>query len=190
MRVRAGVVVLLMAVAVSAFVVLGATQEVDATPDPVPVSPTPAPAQRSRAPTMTLEEAVATIAAKVDVPVAPPDLPKRTRLVRDPYIRDARAQLDVRLPGRRVLTIQYGQAGFDGCGPLHPHTVKIGRSKGVIESYKHGKRPFSAVIWPATLRDPVGRYGLSGEFTRRQILAFAESMTRRVARKADAEHNC
>jgi hypothetical protein len=175
MRARAGALLLCAALAVTALVgVLTQSRAVDA----VAVENAPAAAAR-----LTLSESVRAIRRKVDVPVAlPSPLPSGTRPARNPTFHDETATLSLRFPDGRVLTIQYGLARFDGCGPTDPDLVDIAGRPGVIESDKHGDKPWTSLVWPATLRHPVGRYGLSGEFSRRRSLRLARSMARRVAR--------
>jgi hypothetical protein len=112
--------------------------------------------------------AVRYLRERTGVPIAvPANLPPGTR------VRSVAAlSLSLLLPGRRTLTIDYGDAEFDGCGPLHPRAVRIGRAHGVLE-YERG---YGTVIWPATLHRRRGRYGLSGRFPAPRLLAFARAM--------------
>lgn len=140
----------------------------------------------------SINQALAAIARRVDVPVAlPTNFPDGTKLAADPSFYGRTAQLTLVVPRKRILTIQYGKAGFDGCGPLHPREVKVADIPAVIESYKHGKRPYTTLVWPATLEELVGRYGLSGEFTASRMLAFAASMHRaRAITPAGPKNGC
>jgi hypothetical protein len=116
--------------------------------------------------------AVRYIRERTGVPVpVPGNLPARTR-VRSVAAQSRHASLTLLLPGRRALTIDYGDAEFDGCGPLHPRAVRLGHAPGVLE-YEHG---YGTVIWPATLHRRRGRYGLSGRLPARRLLSFARAM--------------
>jgi hypothetical protein len=145
----------------------------------------------------TVHAALKYVAERVDVPVVvPSNLPDGTT-VRDVYIYRGSAQLGLRLPGPRGLTIQYGKAGFDGCGPLHPRAVRVGDNPAVIEVQKlrtSDKRfdghTYTTLVWPATLKDLDGRYALSGIFSERQILAFAESMEKARAASPRGPKSC
>ena len=107
-----------------------------------------------------------------DVPVpVPANLPAGTR-VRSAVAESRHASLTLLLPGRRALTIDYGDAEFDGCGPLHPRAVRIGRAPGVLE-YEHG---YGTVLWPATLHRLRGRFGLSGRLPVPRLLSLARAM--------------
>ena len=137
------------------------------------------------------------IDARVDVPVVVPrGLPPGTE-VENVLAGLDNAQLTLRLGQRRFLTIQYGRAGFDGCGPLHPREVRVAGQPAVIQVSKtraSGKRKasiYTTLVWPATLKELEGRYGLSGPFSAEEMLAFAESMERaRAAKPRGPKTNC
>ena len=134
------------------------------------------------------------IRGQVGVPVpVPANLPPGTLPfpVRPVAAGGGVARLTLLVPGsgpprRRALTIEYGDAGFDGCGPLHPRAVRIGRRPGVLE-FEHG---YGTVVWPATLHERRGRYGLSGEFPVRRLLAFARAMAPSSAQAARRATGC
>jgi hypothetical protein len=142
----------------------------------------------------SIKAAVDYVSKHVDVTVvAPTNLPNGTTV----ESVHGHGQLTLLLPDRRGLTIQYGEAGFDGCGPLHPREVRVGDNPAVIEVskvHKSGKRkssPYTTLVWPATLNDLEGRYGLSGEFSEKEMLAFAESMDKaRAAKPRGPKTNC
>jgi hypothetical protein len=117
--------------------------------------------------------AVRDIRERTDVPVeVPRNLPPGTR-VRSFAAQPGHAQLTLRLPARQgTLTLDYGDAEFDGCGPLHPRVVRIGRSPGILE-YEQG---YGTVVWPATPHRLRGRYGLSGRLPAPRLLSFARAM--------------
>lgn len=125
--------------------------------------------------------------------VAPGGLPEGTRLARNPVHYSSkkglrnRAQLDLVLPDGTNLVIQYGVAGFDGCEVPNPRLVSIGENTGVVSSHQlTNGRPYSTVIWPATLQDLSGRYGISGELPPGRAVALARSMARRPLRTTPA----
>ena len=90
-----------------------------------------------------------------------------------------------------MLRIQYGDAGFDGCGPQNPERAKVGTHPAVLQTSGQGKRVFTTVIWPATLRTLRGRYGLSGRYSAEEMIALATTMTSsRAARLGTKEHGC
>jgi hypothetical protein len=58
-------------------------------------------------------------------------------------------------------------------------------------SGKRKRSTHTTLVWPATLKDLEGRYGLSGEFSEKEMIAFAESMERaRAARPRGPKTNC
>jgi hypothetical protein len=137
----------------------------------------------------TVDDAVAYIANRVDVPVAVPANLPTGATVASAAAEDGSGYLTLRLPGSRGLTIQYGKAGFDGCGPDHPRQVMVGDNPAVIEvtklhtSDKFNGHTYTTLVWPATLKELDGRYALSGIFSEKQILAFAQSMDKARATK-------
>jgi hypothetical protein len=143
-----------------------------------------------------VQEGLDFIAKGVDVPVvAPTDVPHGGKVL-DATVDAGHGFLTLLFPHGRILTIQYGEAGFDGCGPRHPKVVKVGTNPAVIDSTKvktGGKldgRTYTTLVWPATLKDLQGRYGLSGTFTAKEMLAFAESMEKARAAKPRGPKNC
>ena len=132
------------------------------------------------------------VAQNVSVPVRPPsNLPRGTHALVPEPIRGTKgdaAQVTLVVPGRGALTLEYGQATFDGCGPLHPRTVNVSGGSAVIDSNPstHGQA-FSTVVWPATLEDLEGTYAVSGPFSARRMLSFARSMARRMSNAGHAE---
>jgi hypothetical protein len=148
----------------------------------------------------SIDAALEYIRGRVDVPVAVPSgLPKGVT-VEGGIAVEGHAQLHlrfpgrrVRLPGRRVLIIQYGKAGFDGCGPTNPRAVRVGKDQGLLNEPKpYGRDPVRrTLVWPATLKHPVGHYALTGELSAKQMLALAESMNRsQTAKPPGATRNC
>jgi hypothetical protein len=123
--------------------------------------------------TGSVAAAVRDIRERTNVPVGVPgNLPPGTR-VRSFAAEPGHARLTLRLPARQgTLTIDYGDAEFDGCGPLHPRVVRIGRAPGILE-YEQG---YGTVVWPATLHRLRGRYGLSGRLPAERLLSYARAM--------------
>jgi hypothetical protein len=135
----------------------------------------------------TVDEAMQAIRANVDVPVRlPANLPTNLELALDPKFVNGGAQLYLR-GGKRNLIVEYGQAGFDGCGPTHPQRVSIGDHRGVMQVHKRGKHPYTTVVWPATPQHPVGTYGLSGNFSASELLRFARAMNTEPSGEAASE---
>ena len=147
--------------------------------------------QRSARRYQRISEALDAIARRVSVPVVlPSNLPNGMKLATDPvFTRDGGAQLYLR-SGDRNLVIQYGRAGFDGCGPTDPQVVAVGTQTGVMQVHRRGKRPVTTLVWPATLRRLEGQYGLSGDFSGRQLLRFARSMRADNERQPRKRQGC
>jgi hypothetical protein len=87
---------------------------------------------------------------------------------------------------RGSLVVQYGAAQFDGCGADSARPTEVNGEPALINSLSG----YSEIIWPATKRHPVGRYGLSGPFSASKITALAESMHRIIERTLAAQANC
>ena len=140
-----------------------------------PVASTPDPQRYGSVP-----EAVAALERTVDVPVVlPAGLPRGAKLG-GAGVTGRGGYIAIMLRPRRPLHIQYGTAGFDGCGPLNPRATRVGSAPAVI-NVSDGSRPAHvAVVWPATVKRPTGRYGLSGQFSEAKLMAFAESMQQRA----------
>jgi hypothetical protein len=140
----------------------------------------------------SISAALAFIRSKVNVPVVlPSNLPAGTRLPRRAAVYVGRyngvmgAQLNLRFP-HGSLIIEYGDAGFDGCGPFHPRHVHVGRHPAILERVE---AHFYELVWPLKKATAHGRYGLSAlHVTRDQIMRWARSMDVAVqaARRAQA----
>ncbi len=131
----------------------------------------------------TIGDATRLIAANVDVPVRlPADLPHGTSLNNRPVHvsrKTGSAQLDLLLANHKTLTIQYGNAGFDGCGPVHPRAVHVGPYHAVLDDYRlPSGSPYATVVWPATLKSMQGDYAISGSVSAKIALRFARSMAK------------
>lgn len=131
----------------------------------------------------SIADAADYVRGRVNVDVAlPRGLPEGTQLTSAPVHTSRRkgepatGQIDLALPGGRGLVLEYGGATFEGCGPLHPQAVQIGKYPAVLDVDRSRARPSSTVVWPATLKDLTGRYGVSGEIGPRLALDLAGSM--------------
>ena len=125
----------------------------------------------------TIPEALDALETVVDVPVSvpqglPDDTPSTIR-AND----DGTAQMTVAAPSGIPIVIQYGDAGFDGCGPLEPEATKVAGVPAVISTSKGGS-DVTTIVWPATLGDLQGTYGISAAMEPDQVKALAESMAR------------
>ena len=136
----------------------------------------------------TLGQAVAAVERRVDVPVVVPrNLPDELEYATAGTRRNG-GYIAFSAPGRRVLHIQYGEAGFDGCGPLHPRATTVGDVPAIVNA--SGREV--TLVWPATLKRTTGRYGLSGPFPQARMMRFAESMQAqgRAAARARRPRGC
>jgi hypothetical protein len=148
----------------------------------------------------SIAAAVAFIQRHVDVPVVVPDpLPEGTRLVgRKPVFVSSfegrvHAQLGLRFGESGQITLQYGVAGFDGCGGDSATPTRVGSQPAMINEAdpRSGAYPYATVIWPATPDHMEGRYGISATGTGPEVLAMAESMERaRVAMGTEEPPGC
>jgi hypothetical protein len=89
------------------------------------------------------------------------------------------AQLNLTLGQGGAMTIQYGASALDGCAPEVSVAVTVSGQPGrlrVSADPGGSSREWSELIWPATLKNPIGIYGLSGWLPRRTVLAMAESV--------------
>ena len=78
-----------------------------------------------------------------------------------------------------VWGIMYGRSGLDGCDTGHARSVTVSGQPGLLRvtAVPDGSsRNWVELIWPATLKNPNGVYGLFGSLTPRAVVAMAESM--------------
>lgn len=90
-----------------------------------------------------------------------------------------RAQLYLTTKRGDAWGIQYGVSGLDGCAPEHSRPVKVSGQPGrlrVSADPEDSSRKWTELIWPATLKHPIGVYGLFGWLPPRTVLAMADSM--------------
>ncbi|MEA2580091.1 MAG: hypothetical protein QOE83_983 [Actinomycetota bacterium] len=129
----------------------------------------------------SIAQALAYVAKRVDVKVVLPDgLPLSVALSRDTPVYPLLSTtpqgwvLHLTYGVKKHVYIQYGLGIFDGCGSESASDVRVGTMPGALtESHPAG---WSELIWPATTTHPVGRYGLAGSFSARQVLRMARSM--------------
>ncbi len=132
----------------------------------------------------SIEEAVAFLETKVDVPVVlPKALPKGTRLTADPVYRVGFNglygwSLSLAFGVQGSILLSYGLAIFDGCGGDSAKPVDIAGRAGLINDGHHGAVPYADVIWPVADGTAEGRYGVSATLPRERVIAMAVSMER------------
>lgn len=81
---------------------------------------------------------------------------------------------------RGVLGIEYGVSALDGCAPEHSTRVTVSGQPGrlrISADPDGSPRKWVELIWPATLKQPNGLFGLFGWISPRVVLAMAESMS-------------
>jgi hypothetical protein len=132
----------------------------------------------------SLRQAVRIAGRHVAVPVnLPSPLPRGARLDgrRPLYLADSQgersADLFLAVPDRGTMLIQWGSAGFDGCGGDTAKPVRIGGDRGLILIHRYKRLINAQIIWPARKGSIEGTYGISGQFRRGRIVALAESMS-------------
>jgi hypothetical protein len=128
------------------------------------------------------QQAAGSIQRRIGAPaVLPAGLPHGTQVSGKPRFHGRSASLTLKLPDERIVSIQYGRARFDGCGPSNPTAIDLAGTPAVMNKLRHRGRPYTEIVWPATLSRREGRYGVAGDLPRRRMVALATSM----ARKAD-----
>lgn len=132
----------------------------------------------------SIEEAVAFLETKVDVPVVlPKPLPKDTRLSPGGVYRigfNGRHgwTLSLEFGVEGTILLQYGLAVFDGCGGDSARPVDIAGRPGLINFGRHGAVPYADVIWPVAEGTAEGRYGVSANLPKERVIGMAISMER------------
>jgi hypothetical protein len=90
------------------------------------------------------------------------------------------AQLQLATEQGDVWGIMYGRSGLDGCdGTRHARSVTVSGQPGLLHvtaAPEGSSGTWVQLIWPATLKDPEGVYGLFGWLPPRAVVAMAESM--------------
>jgi hypothetical protein len=91
-----------------------------------------------------------------------------------------RAQVGLDTEQGYAWGIMYGRSGLDGCdGARHARSVSVSGQPGLLHvtaDPEGSSRKWIQLIWPATLKDPTGVYGLFGWLSPRAVVAMAESM--------------
>jgi len=132
-------------------------------------------------------EAVTFLSEYMDGDIAlPTSLPSNVRLdvstsvsvVTRDGVRSAQVTLDTQQGD--VWGIMYGRSGLDGCdGERHARSVTVSGQPGLLSVATDpdgSQRKWVQLIWPATLKDPEGLYGLFGWLSPSAVVAMAESM--------------
>jgi hypothetical protein len=93
-------------------------------------------------------------------------------------VRSAQVTLDTQQGD--VWGIMYGRSGLDGCdGERHARSVTVTGQPGLLHvtaDPEGSSRKWVQLIWPASLKDPEGVYGLFGWLSPRDVVWMAESM--------------
>jgi len=96
----------------------------------------------------------------------------------DDGVRSAQVKLDTEQGD--VWGIMYGRSGLDGCdGERHARSVTVSGQPGLLSVATDpdgSQRKWVQLIWPATMKDPEGVYGLFGWLSPSAVVAMAESM--------------
>lgn len=132
------------------------------------------------------------IARRFDFPVLVPGGLDGWRLGPRPAISFSRdlVQLDLRKGHDKILIVQFGRVGFDGCGGDRARPVTIEGTPGLVNP-SSGRYVWSDVIWPATNEHMEGRYGLAGTFSAKKIVTLARTMeSARVAMSRKPPRGC
>ena len=73
----------------------------------------------------------------------------------------------------------YGRSGLDGCETGNARAVTVSGQPGllhIVPDPDGSHRKWVQLIWPATLKDPDGVYGLFGWLSPSTVVVMAESM--------------
>lgn len=116
----------------------------------------------------------------------PTSLPSNVRLDGSTSVsvitRDGVRSAQVKLATEQgdVWGIMYGHSGLDGCdGARHARSVTVSGQPGLLHVTADpggSSRKWVQLIWPATVKDPEGIYGLFGWLSPRAVVAMAKSM--------------
>jgi hypothetical protein len=121
----------------------------------------------------TLQSAFAFMRRYIDVPLVMPELPDARFLGVDVslgFMRPPHADVTFDVGGRQ-LSIQYGDARFDGCGEANRELEIAGRPAIALV---HDS--WIDLLWPDTGIASGTDYGLSGEFSMETLVGWAEEM--------------
>jgi hypothetical protein len=131
-------------------------------------------------------DAVRFLAAHLDADIALPtwlppgvDLDTGVSVSVGTYEGHRTAQVHLTTERGQTWGIEYGLSMLDGCAPEVSRPVRISGRPGrlrVSTDPQGSARRWTQLIWPATLKHPVGVYGLFGWLSPRAVLAMADSM--------------
>ena len=135
------------------------------------------PRDRKKRPKVSLDKAVQRIERRLDLPLALPPALIEAR-VKDLYFgpwgpNDPGAELTLVLPDGSTVLISAGHAAW-GCGDWAPRPdryLEIMGQSAILRSFDSGQH---SLIWPATKKEPVGTYGISGPLRPVTLLRWAE----------------
>jgi hypothetical protein len=131
-------------------------------------------------------DAVSFLSEYMDADIAlPTSLPSNVRLdvgtsvlvATDDGVRTAQVKLATEQG--KVWGIMYGRSGLDGRAPEHSVAVQVSGQPArlrVTPDPDGLQHKWVELIWPATLKNPYGVYGLFGWLSPRAVVAMAESM--------------
>ena len=131
-------------------------------------------------------DAIAFLSQHMDADIAlPTSLPSNVRLdVRTSVlvatadgVRSAQVKLETEQGD--VWGIMYGRSGLDGCAPEHSVAIRVSGQPArlrVSPDPDGSSGKWVELIWPATLKNPYGVYGLFGSLLPRDVVEMAESM--------------
>jgi hypothetical protein len=103
------------------------------------------------------------------------------------------AQVKLATEHGEVWGIMYGRSGLDGCAPEHSVAVRVSGQPArlrITPDPDGSPRKWVELIWPATLKNPYGVYGLFGWLSPRAVVAMAESMPVVTASPVTAAAGC
>lgn len=83
-------------------------------------------------------------------------------------------RLELRFGAKGHLIIDFGRAGFDGCGGDGAAEVEINGVEGLMLA--KDRYPWGQIIWPAQPGDSQATYGIYGSLRGPELLELARSM--------------
>lgn len=139
------------------------------------------PREASDAKVQPVEDAVAWLSDRVEVPVAlPTNLPAGIRVDKGRSVTVDRGgnvvagRLKLRFGEKGILIFDFGSAGFDGCGGDGAEEVDINGAPGLMLA--KDRYPWTQIIWPARPGDTDATYGIYGSLRGAELLELARSM--------------
>jgi hypothetical protein len=91
---------------------------------------------------------------------------------------------------RKILILDYGSSGFDGCGGDDAEVVSISGKRGLVTFSANKGDPWSQVIWPVKPGHLAGTYGLYGSVRRAEALQMARSMQVAIDAREGPDPGC